>query len=184
MIFILLLVFGGFLVGIISGPFLELELLNQLDMILLPLNETINLYQTFVHQFTLQSIIILSILLLGTSCIGTIFVGFCVFIKGVQIGLTCMMFIYTYELKGIIGIFFTLLPQVILEMLPIVIIAVYAVDLSSHVLYACMNQKKMNTLQELNHGLNILIVSFVLAIICSYLKTTLVILLIRFFNQF
>lgn len=183
-LFIIILIFGGLLVGCISAPFLELDLLNQLDLILLPLNESVDLYQTFVHQFTLQSILILGILILGTSCIGTVFIAFCVFVKGFQIGLTCMMFIYTYELKGILGIVLTLFPQVLLELIPIVIIAIYAIDLSSHVLYSCINVQKLNFMQEMNRGLNFLLSSFLLAFISSYLKATLVIMLIRFFNHF
>lgn len=184
LIFILILIFGGLLVGLICSSFLEMERLNQLDLILLPLNDSIDLVQTFIQQFTLQSLFILGILILGTSLIGTFFIALCVFIKGFQIGLTCMMFIYTYQLKGIIGILLTLCPQVILELLPIVCIAIYAVDLSSHVLYTCINTQKLQGLSEINRGLNYLLVSFGLALGCSYLKATLVIMLIRFFNQF
>lgn len=183
-IFIFILIFGGMIVGLLSTPFLERKVLSQLDLILLPLNESVNLYPTFVHQFTLQVILILGILFLGTSMIGTFFIALCLFIKGFQIGLTCMMFIYTYQLKGIFGIILTLLPQVILELLPIVVIAIYAVDLSSHILYACINNQKLKGMMELNRGLNYLLISFVLAIMSSYLKATLVILLIRFFNKF
>lgn len=184
LIFILILIFGGLIVGLICSSFLEMERLSQLDLILLPLNDSIDLVQTFVHQFTLQSLFILGILFLGTSMVGTIFIALCVFIKGFQIGLTCMMFIYTYQLKGIFGILLTLLPQVLLELLPIVCIAIYAVDLSSHVLYACINPQKIHGLHEMNRGLNYLLASFGLALVSSYLKATLVIVLIRFFNQF
>lgn len=183
-IFIFILIFGGMLVGLLSSPFLEMEVLSQLDLILLPLNQTVDLYPTFVHQFTLQAILILGILFLGTSMMGTFFIALCLFIKGFQIGLTCMMFIYTYQLKGIFGIILTLLPQVILELLPIVVVAIYAVELSSHILYACMNNQKLKRIAELNRGLNYLLVSFGLALMSSYLKATLVILLIRFFNKF
>lgn len=184
MIFILILLIGGIFVGTIGSRFLEMETLNQLDVILIPMNESYDLYSTFVFQFALQVIYIIGVLVLGTSIIGTFLIAFLLFTKGFQIGLTCMMFIYTYELKGILGIILTLIPQVFLDMIPMIIIALYSIESSNHILYSCLNHHKLKLSLEMDKGLNYLIVSTLSALISSFLKVTLIVMLIRFFNQF
>lgn len=184
LIFIFILLLGGILIGIIGSVFFRLQNLDQLDLILLPMNNTIDLYPAFIFQFSVQMLYILIIMILGTSLIGTFLISFILFTKGLQIGLTLMMFLYTYEMKGIIGIIFTLIPQVFLEMIPIVIIAIYAIECSNHVLYSWFHAYTFKTSQELNRGLNYLISAMISAVISSYLKATLVIMLIRFFNHF
>ena len=170
--------------GIGGSYLIELENLNQLDVILLPLNNTYNLYSTFMFQFTIQFLFIIAILILGTSIFGTILISFILFTKGFQIGLTCMMFIYTYEMKGILGIILTLIPQVILDILPILIIAIFAIESSNHIMYSCMNGCKLKGMNEINKGLNYSLIAILVALITSFLKVTLIIMLIRFFNQF
>lgn len=184
MLFILIVLSGGIIVGLVGSTFLEMDKLNQLDMILLPMNDAFDLYPTFLFQFALQVLYIVGIVILGTSLLGTFLISFLLFTKGFQIGLTCMMFIYTYELKGILGIFLTLLPQVALEMIPIVIIAVYSIESSNHILYACLNNHKLKISQEVNKGLNYLLLSIASVLAASYLKATLIVMLIRFFNRF
>lgn len=183
-LFIFIILFGGSFIGIIATKFINHEYLNQLDGILLPLNETYDLYSTFIFQFTLQFTYILIILILATSILGTIFISLILFTKGFQIGLTCMMFIYTYELKGILGIILTLIPQVILDISPIIIIALFSIESSNHILYSCTNGIKLKISNELNKGLNYTLSSIFAAFITSFLKVTIIIMLIRFFNQF
>ena len=183
-LFIFIILFGGSIVGILGTKFVDHEYLTQLDGILLPLNETYDLYSTFVFQFTFQFTYILIILILGTSIIGTILISLILFTKGFQIGLTIMMFIYTYDLKGILGIVLTLIPQVILDILPIIIIALYSIELSNHIMFSSMNNNKLKIKNELNKGLNYSLSSILVALIASFLKVTLIIMLIRFFNQF
>ncbi len=98
-----------------GSSFLELDMLNQLDLILLPMNESFDIYKVFISQFTLHILYITVITILSTSLIGTFLIALALFTKGFQIGLTCMMFIYTYQMKGLLGIILTLLPQMILE---------------------------------------------------------------------
>lgn len=183
-IFICIILCGGIFMGWIGSNFVELDQLNQLDGILLPLNDSYDLYSTFMFQFSLQLFYILGILVLGTSVFGTFLIAFLLFTKGFQIGLTCMMFIYTYELKGILGIVLTLIPQVVLEMLPILIIALFSIESSNHILYSCLNGTKLRVSYELNKGLNYLFSSVLFALGTNFLKVTIIIRLIRFFNQF
>ena len=184
MIFIFILLIGGILIGIFGSKLLDLEVLNQLDVILIPMNDSYDLYSTFLFQFALQILYILVILILGTSILGTVLIAFLLFTKGFQIGLTCSMFIYTYELKGILGIVLTLIPQVFIDMLPIIIISLFSIEMSNRILYTCLNNHRIKLENELNQGLNYFIYSLISALISSFLKVTLIVMLIRFFNQF
>lgn len=183
LLFILTLFAGGILAGILGGFLLKGEQLNQLDHILSPVNESVDLYQTFLFQFSQQMVFICAILVLGTSLVGTYLISFLLFTRGFQIGLTCMMFFYTYELKGILGIILTLVPQVLLDMVPIVIMALASIEFSNHILYGWLKGIKLNIKNEMNRSLNHVIFSVLTAIISSYLKATLIIMLIRFFNH-
>lgn len=184
MIFILILLVGGILIGIFGSKLLDMEVLNQLDVILIPMNDSYDLYSTFIFQFVLQVIYIFIILILATSLLGSVLIAFIIFTKGFQIGLTCMMFIYTYELKGILGIVLTLIPQVFIDMLPIIIISLFSIEMSNRILYTCLNNHRIKLENELNQGLNYFIYSLISALISSFLKVTLIVMLIRFFNQF
>ena len=184
MIFILILLAGGILIGIFGSKLLNLDLLNKLDVILIPMNDSYDLYSTFIFQFALQIIYIFIVLILGTSLLGSVLIAFLLFTKGFQIGLTCMMFIYTYEMKGILGIILTLIPQVFLDMMPIIIISLFSIEMSNRILYTCMNHHRIKLSNELNQGLNTFIYSLIAAFVSSFLKVTLIVMLIRFFNQF
>lgn len=184
MIFILILLIGGILIGIFGSKLLDMDVLNKLDVILIPMNDSYDLYSTFIFQFVLQVIYIFIILILATSLLGSVLIAFIIFTKGFQIGLTCMMFIYTYELKGILGIVLTLIPQVFIDMLPIIIISLFSIEMSNRILYTCLNNHRIKLENELNQGLNYFIYSLISALISSFLKVTLIVMLIRFFNQF
>ncbi len=184
MIFILILLIGGILTGIFGSKLLDMDVLNKLDVILIPMNDSYDLYSTFIFQFVLQVIYIFIILILGTSLLGSVLIAFIIFTKGFQIGLTCMMFIYTYELKGILGIVLTLIPQVFIDMLPIIIISLFSIEMSNRILFTCLNNHRIKLENELNQGLNYFIYSLISALISSFLKVTLIVMLIRFFNQF
>ena len=76
LLFILIVLFGGILIGCIGSTFLEMENLNQLDVILLPMNDAFDLYPTFLFQFALQMLYIIGIVILGTSILGTFLIAF------------------------------------------------------------------------------------------------------------
>lgn len=184
LIFINLMLMGGAICGIGGAMILGGDSLSQLDRMLIPVSDMINTYETFLSLFFTQILFVFCIALVGTSLCGLFVLAFVLFVKGIQAGMTCMMFIYTYQLKGVLGIGLTLIPQLILDLLPIIIIAVYAIDCSSHILYACVNHAKLDLKNELNRGLNHLILACVVVLMSSYLKATLIIGLIRFFNRF
>ena len=57
-------------------------------------------YSFFINQFFLGIVLIVVVFLFGTSLAGIPIISFIVFTKGVQIGFSCALFLYTYQFKG------------------------------------------------------------------------------------
>ena len=65
-----------------------------------------------------------------------------------------------------------------------IIISLFSIEMSNRILYTCLNNHRIKLENELNQGLNYFIYSLISALISSFLKVTLIVMLIRFFNQF
>lgn len=183
-IFIFSLLIGGIMTGIIGSIIADTSLFNSLDALLIPISTVTDPYNFFLTTFLQQILFIITICFISTSAIGILPLSFIVFIKGVQVGCTSVLFIITYQLKGIAGIVLTLLPLAFIDIIPIIIMSLYAIDLSTHILYACINHEKINIKKELNAGLNHLLVSFITVLFFSFCKATIIIELIRLFISF
>lgn len=183
-IFIICMIAGGFITGIIGSMIADPSMFSTLDSFLLPISHTFDQHAFFLTTFLQQLLFVILIAFLGTSAIGTLPLAFILFVKGVQVGCTSMMFLYTYQLKGIAGIILTLFPLALMDLLPIMIMGVYAMDCSSHVLYACLNKEVLQLKKEVDFGLNCMLISLVLVLIFSFGKATIIIELIRFFISF
>ena len=180
--FIYLLMIAGFLCGLIISRIVNLNNVPALDSLLITVNQNSDTYAYFVSQFVMGIFFILFIFFLGTSIIGIPAIAFVLFTRGVQIGFSCVLFVATYQLKGLLGILLALLPQVFLDIIAIVIMAVFSIECSTHLLYCTLNSMKMNGKEYLNRGLTHLLLAFVLVLIGSYLKSTLILKLIELFN--
>lgn len=180
--FIYLIMIAGFLCGIIISRIVDLSSVTDLNSLLVTVNQSSDTYAYFVSQFVVGIVFILFIFFLGTSVIGIPAIAFVLFTRGVQIGFSCILFVATYQLKGILGILLALLPQVLLDIVAIVIIAIFSIECSTRLLYCTLNPMKMNAKQYINKGLSHLLLAFVLVLIGSYLKSTLILKLIELFN--
>lgn len=180
--FIYLLMIAGFLCGLIISRIVNLNNVPALDSLLITVNQNSDTYAYFVSQFVMGIFFILFIFFLGTSIIGIPAIAFVLFTRGVQIGFSCVLFVATYQLKGLLGILLALLPQVFLDIIAIVIMAVFSIECSTHLIYCTLNSMKMNGKEYLNRGLTHLLLAFVLVLIGSYLKSTLILKLIELFN--
>ena len=89
----------------------------------------------FFRQFFLSLAILFMIFFSSFSLLGILKVSFLTFTKGVQIGFSCLLFLYTYEIKGILGIIMVLIPQVVFDVLYISVLSYGAIDYSYHLLY-------------------------------------------------
>lgn len=181
-LFILILVVAGFCMGIFLSNYIDMNDTTHLSNYLTTVNEGVDKYAYFVNQFFLGILFVIFVFLLGTSIVGIPIVSFIAFTKGIQIGFSCALFVYTYQLKGIIGIVLTLLPQVLFDLLATFLISACAIQLSMYIIYSCTNREKLDFKKLCNSVLNDIFISFILVLIASYVKATVVIELIRVFN--
>ncbi len=181
-LFVSILVLGGFMMGCFGMSFIETSDIEDLSSLLTILPENVDQYRFFIQQFFLGIVLIILVFLFGTSLIGIPIISFIVFTKGVQIGFSCALFICSYQLKGLIGIFLTLLPQVIFDILALFLISASAIQCSMYICYSTTNRERLDLKKLMNSLLNDIFFSFLLVLIGSYLKATLGIEFIKLFN--
>ena len=126
--------------------------------------------------------LIVVVFLFGTSLAGIPIISFIVFTKGVQIGFSCALFLYTYQFKGVLGIILTLVPQVLFDVLALYLISASALQCSMYICYSTTNRERLDLKKLMNYLLNDIFVCFLLVLAGSYLKATLGIEFIRLFN--
>lgn len=180
--FISILVGFGFITGLFLSHFINIEDINYLSSFLTTIDEGINSYTYFINDFFIGILFILFVFLLGTSIIGVPLISFIAFSKGLQIGFSCALFVVSYQLKGILGIILTLLPQIIFDVLATFLISASAIQLSIYILYSTTNKERLDFKKLCNSILNDIFICFIIMFIGSYLKSTLVIEFIKLFN--
>lgn len=181
-LFIAILVGCGILMGIIVSNYIDVSDIKSLSSYLTTIDSGVDKYDYFVSQFFSGIVFILFVFLLGTSLIGIPIISFIAFTKGMQIGFSCALFVYTYHLKGIAGIIMTLLPQVAMDLIATFLISASAIQLSMYIIYSTTNRERLNFKQLGNNVLNDIFICFVIILVGSYLKSTLVIEFIKLFN--
>lgn len=181
-IYILILVASGFVMGIFLSQFINASDISSLSMYLTTVDQGIDKYSAFVNQFFMGILFILFVFLLGTSIIGIPFISFIVFTKGLQIGFSCALFVCSFHLKGIVGILLTLLPQVIFDLLSTFLIAACAIQLSMYLVHSTSNRDRLDFKKLANSVLNDICICFFISLVAAYVKSTLVIELIKIFN--
>ena len=181
-IFISVLVVSGFLVGCYGSRFIESSDIETLSSLLTTIPENVEAYGYFINQFFLGIVLIVVVFLFGTSLAGIPIISFIVFSKGVQIGFSCALFVCTYQFKGILGIFLTLVPQVFFDLLALYLISASVIQCSMYICYSTTNRERLDIRKLMNSLLNDIIICFLLVLVGSYLKSTLGIEFIKLFN--
>lgn len=181
-LFIAILVGCGVLMGIILSNFIDVSDVKSLSSYLTTIDQGVNKYDYFVSQFFTGILFILFVFLLGTSLAGIPIISFIAFTKGLQIGFSCALFVYTYQLKGIIGILITLVPQVLFDLIATFLISASAIQLSMYIIYSTTNRERLDFKKLANNILNDIFICFLIILIGSYLKSTIGIEFIKLFN--
>lgn len=179
---LILLVIGA-LCGIGLTSKMNLETLSQYSSALvstLVMPEDIG--QFFCTQCLSNLLWCILIFFLGFSVLGIPFIQFFVFLKGFQIGFSCALFLIAYDIKGILGIVMTLVPQVLFDTLAIGVVSIASLQLSGH-LIAKINDAKQSVrfMKVVNRKLNALLVSMFLVLVSSFVKSTAGLALIELF---
>ena len=181
-LYIIILTLAGMLMGIVLSNYIDVSDIKHLSSYLTTITTGVNKYDYFVSQFFIGIIFIIFVFVLGTSFIGIPLISFVIFTKGLQIGFSCALFVYSYQLKGLAGIVMTLLPQVIFDLTSTFLIAASAIQLSMYIVYSCTNREKLDFKKLANTVLNDIFICFIIVLIGSYLKSTLGIECIKLFN--
>lgn len=181
-LYIAILVGCGAVMGMILSNFIDVNDAKHLSSYLTTIDQGVNKYDYFVSQFFTGIVFILFVFLLGTSVIGIPIISFIVFTKGLQIGFSCALFVCTYQLKGVVGILLTLLPQVAFDLIATFLIAASAIQLSMYIVYSTTNRERLDFKKLANTVLNDIFICFLIILIGSYLKSTVVIEFIKLFN--
>lgn len=181
-LYIMILTVAGILMGIVLSNYIDVSDIKHLSSYLTTITSGVDKYDYFVSQFFIGILFILFVFFLGTSFIGIPFISFVVFTKGLQIGFSCALFVYSYQLKGLAGIVMTLVPQVIFDLTSTFLISASAIQLSMYIVYSCTNREKLDFKKLGNTLLNDIFICFLIVLIGSYLKSTLGIECIKLFN--
>lgn len=136
-----------------------------------------------VNQFVTNILFMLAIFFLGFSLAGIPLIGFIVFTKGVQIGFSCVLYVLTYQLKGVLGILLTLIPQILFDLIALFLVSVISTEISYALIQRCLGYSRsdFSLIQLINSRLNVLIVSLLLIFFSAWIKSTLVIRLMEIF---
>ncbi len=172
---------GGIICGFLLSYWLDIDILSAISssMFSTVLSE-VDRSQFFLSQFTTNIVICAVILFLGFSIIGMPFIAFIIFTKGVQIGFSSVMYLFTYQLQGIIGIVLTLIPQIIFEAIAVFIIGIIAFHLSFNLFKRTFFNTKAIVWKEIVHDyLNTVLFGLALVLFSCILKSTLVLYLIE-----
>lgn len=181
-LYIAILVGCGLCMGIILSNYIDINDIHNLSSYLTTIDSHVNKYDYFISQFFTGILFILFVFLLGTSVAGIPIISFVVFTKGLQIGFSCALFVATYQMKGIVGILLTLLPQVFFDLLATFLISASAIQLSMYIVYSCTNRERLDFHKLFNTVLNDIFICFLIMLIGAYLKSTIVIEFIKLFN--
>lgn len=177
--FIAILMLCGLCAGLYFSKTIDINDMKAFNSSLNAIPTTVT---SFSSQFFSGILFILFVFFLGTSIIGIPVISFLLFTKGMQIGFSCALFVYTYQLKGIVGIFLTLLPQVLFELLAAFLIGASAIQLSMFLVISCSNYEKLDFKKLFDSVLSDLIICFLIIVIEAYVKSNLLAQLVNLFN--
>lgn len=174
---------GGIITGILLQRYLRVDDMNHLTTYLLDYVASIqNKKEFFRVQYATHVFWILFIFLMGFSLIGIPGILLFQFTKGVQLGFSCTMFVLAYQWKGIAGIIFTLIPQVLFDLISFYLVSVVAFELSNSFLRRILDSKSSVRFRKLfSYSINDLLIAVVIMYASTYLKITLVPYLISVF---
>lgn len=135
------------------------------------------------EQLLSNLMLIFTVFFLGLSLAGIPFLSFILFTKGMQVGFSCMLYIESYALKGIVGIVLTLIPFVLFELIAFLLLCAVAYEVSMSLWLTCFFKKQVLSLKSvLNHFLNYTLISLALVLFATLFKIYLLPLFYQIFS--
>lgn len=171
--FLLILFCSGLLCGILLlNYFDELEI-SELSVYLTTLPSVdVDKQSFFASQVFINSLFLIAISFLGFALFAIPIIAFIMFTKGVQIGFSCAMYYYIYELNGIVSIVISLIPQVILDLIAFAIVASVAIETSILLIYSTTKKDSFPYSSIINKVLTDLLIGLILILLSNFIKST------------
>ncbi len=181
--FILLIV--GIFVGCLLSKWIDATDIESLSSsFLATVLESSDISFAIRSQCVSNCLFLLMIFAFGFSLWGIFATAFIIFSKGVQVGFSCMLYLATYNIKGIVGILCTLIPQILLDTIAMILVAVVSIEVSWNLLRcACLKDTRVKLLDIMNKKLNTLLLSLIILIISSWIKSIILLKLMEWFAQ-
>lgn len=181
---LILLAIGGLTGLFCTSKMTNTQLTHYSSMLSSALVMPEDIGQFFLQQSLSHVLFCLLLFFLGFSLFGIPLIQFCVFLKGFQLGFSAYLFVAAYQMKGILGILLTLLPQIVLDSLAISVIAVASIQCSGTLLSAlCEHHHDVKLLSLINQKLSSLLVSCALSLASSAFKSTIGLFLIDLYMK-
>lgn len=176
---VILFLLGLSIVGIIGGS-LFITIISKSDQTMV--KDYMVEYMTNLNRIDLKNVLInslitnlffiISIWLLGISVIGVPIILFMYFSKIFTLGFSISSFILTYKLKGLVISLIYLFPIQILNIATYTLITLYAIKISSNLIYSIFNKKEVNFKRIINKYIKILVICIIVCLISVLYENT------------
>lgn len=176
---IILFLLGLSIVGVICGS-LFMTIISKTDQTMVKnymMEYMVNLNHINFKNVLFNSLItnlffIISIWLLGISVIGVPIIVFMYFSKIFTLGFSISSFILTYKFKGLLISLIYIFPIQILNIGLYTLITLYAIKISSNLIYSIFNKKEVNFKSIINKYIKILMICIIACLISVLYENT------------
>lgn len=170
--FLLILFCSGIICGILLLNYFDEKELSSLTVYLTTFpSANVDKQSFFANQVFINSLFLIAISITGFALFAIPLIAFIMFTKGVQIGFSCAMYYYMYNIKGIMGIVVTLIPQVIFDLLAFSIVASAAIETSLYLVYSVFQKEEFPFANIINKILTDLLIGLILILLSNFLKS-------------
>ena len=137
-------------------------------------NNKLDYIASLKNNFLSNFIFITSIFLLGISVIGVPIALIMYFVKSFTLGFTIATIILNYNFKGILYSIIYIFPSHIIKLILFIMLVMYAVKVSSYLIYAIFNKLEINFKDIMNKYFKVFAICLIGVTITAILDTFLV----------
>lgn len=186
-IFLISFFIVSLIIGIIFFNYLnnnDKEILSSNINSYFTINDSYNYLKVLLESIKNNFLGIVLIILLGISIIGIFLILFLYFAEGFTLGFTISSIIYTYKLKGIIGIISYLIPSKIIYLIMLFILTYFAIRFSYKLFCYFILKKDIDLHEEMHKYLKKGLICLLIGLVCSLLEVFVSPLMIKLFTLF
>ncbi len=161
----------AFILGIIFFCILnDTDKINSINSMISTLKVNENYLSNFRNIFLENSFTIFLIWVLGLSVIGIIIIIFIYFCNMFALGFNIAGIFYKFKIKGIYTSLCYLFPSKLLYLIVLFLLTFFSIKISYKFIKLCFSNNDINIKREIRRYFKVLIFSFILIILISFLK--------------